>query len=174
VEHLLDLGHTRIAAVFTLLQTSNSLDRFHAYEATLGERGISVPPGYTIATEGAFESVDERNEKVLRLLTEERRPTAFFCAGFYSALETIQTARKAGLRVPEDVSVIAFDDPLSAAHITPPLTTIQQPLEVMGRLAMEKLLCWLRTRKQPERVEIVPTRLIVRGSTAPPSERSAS
>lgn len=173
VEHLLNLGHTRIASVFTLLNTSNSLDRFHACNSALAERGIRLPSRFTISTEGAFESVDERNEQVLRLLDRADRPTAFFCAGYYSALETIQTIRKSGLTVPGDVSVVAFDDPVSAAHLTPPLTTVQQPLEVMGRVAMEKLLRWLTTRAEPARTDIMPTRLVVRGSTAPPLEQCA-
>jgi GntR family transcriptional regulator of arabinose operon len=169
MDHLLDLGHRRIAGVFTLLPTANSLDRLHAWEEALRERSIHLSASYVIATEGAFESIEERTAQVRCLLSLPERPTAFFCAGYYSALETLQAVRAAGLRVPEDVSITAFDDPVSAAHITPPLTTVRQPLEAMGRAAMEKLLRWLRTGDQPNIVDFLPTHLIVRGSTAPPS-----
>lgn len=173
VEHLLDLGHRRIAGVFMLSATSNSRDRLHAYEAVLAERSLRLPRDYTIATENSFSCSERRNKQVRALLQRSDRPTAFFCAGYYSALETLDVIREAGLRVPEDVSLVAFDDPLSARHITPPLTTVSQPLEAMGRLAMEKLQRWLTHGEQPERQDILPTQLVVRGSTLPPPERRA-
>src|SRR5579871_2677172 len=129
IEHLLDLGHRRIACVFTLLSSSNSLDRLRACETVLAERHLSLPHHYIIATEDAFPSTEARNDQVRCLLSLPDRPTAFFCAGYYSALETLQVVREMGLRVPEDVSMVAFDDPVSARHITPPLTTVRQPLE---------------------------------------------
>lgn len=168
IEHLLDLGHRRIAGVFPLSAACNSQDRLRAYEAVLAERAPSLPEAFTVVTETSFSGADPRNERVRSLLQRADRPTAFFCAGYYSALETLDVIREAGLRVPEDISLIAFDDPLSARHITPPLTTVSQPLEAMGRLAMEKLLQWLTRGERPQRQDILPTRLVVRGSTMPP------
>jgi DNA-binding LacI/PurR family transcriptional regulator len=167
MEHLLDLGHRRIAAVFTLLPTSNSLDRLGAYDAALRARSIELPSDYCVMAEDAFASAESRAERVRALLVRSDAPTAFFCAGYYSALETLQVIREAELRVPDDVSLVAFDDPISAAHISPPLTTVRQPLEAMGRLAMSELLQWLTRREQPELRQVLPTHLIVRGSTGP-------
>ncbi|HLV80803.1 MAG TPA: substrate-binding domain-containing protein, partial [Chthonomonadaceae bacterium] len=99
-------------------------------------------------------------------------PTAFFCAGYYTALETIDVIRAEGLRIPEDISLVAFDDPVSARHLTPPLTTVSQPLDAMGCLAMEKLLQWLTRGETPPRQDILPTQLVVRGSTQPPPSGS--
>lgn len=166
IEHLLDLGHRRIACVFTRLASSNSLDRLQAYETILAERRLPLLRDYIIATEDAFPSTEERNDQVRCLLSVPDRPTAFFCAGYYSALETLQVVREMRLRVPEDVSLIAYDDPVSARHITPPLTTVRQPLEAMGRRALEKLLTWLTTGEPPARREVLENQLVVRGSTA--------
>ncbi|HZT41293.1 MAG TPA: GntR family transcriptional regulator [Chthonomonadaceae bacterium] len=168
VEHLLNLGHRRIAGVFTLSASSNARDRLYAYEAVLAARSLCLPSDFTIATESSFSSAETRSDQVRSLLRRSDRPTAFFCAGYYSALETLDVIREAGQRVPEDVSLVAFDDPLSARHITPPLTTVSQPLDAMGRLATEKLLKWLTYGEQPKRQDILPTELVVRGSTMPP------
>jgi LacI family transcriptional regulator len=138
------------------------------------ERRLPLSPDYIIATEDAFASTMERNDQVGCVLSQPGRPTAFFCAGYYSALETLQVLREMGLRVPEDVSLIAFDDPMSARHITPPLTTVRQPLEAMGRVALERLLTWMTTGEPPSRHEVLETELVVRGSTAPCADPEAA
>jgi LacI family transcriptional regulator len=95
-------------------------------------------------------------------------PTAIFASNDVSAFGVMDAARDHGLRIPEDISVVGFDDIPQAAHVHPGLTTVRQPLAQMGRLATQMLL---RQIKDPEytgeRIEL-PTELIVRGSCQPP------
>ena len=97
------------------------------------------------------------------------RPTALLAGSDENAFCLLQKLAAAGLRVPEDISVIGFDDVLAAATSTPPLTTVRQPLREIGAVAVEILLSHIDgTRKSPE-VRFLPTELVVRASTAPPA-----
>jgi len=79
----------------------------------------------------------------------------------------LKVLRERGLRVPEDVSVVGFDDPASAAFLDPPLTTVRQPVEQLGRRAVQKLADALRKGVMPEGTELLSPELVVRRSTAP-------
>jgi DNA-binding LacI/PurR family transcriptional regulator len=167
IRHLLTLGHRRIAGVFSLVTTSNTQHRLRAYRETLGDHHIDLPDHYVISGDGVFPLSEAAVQRVRQLLQEHPRPTAFFCGGYHLALEIMRALRDEGLSIPEDVSVIGFDDPVSAAHLTPSLTTVRQPLDAMGQMAMTKLSQWLATHAEPERETVLPTELIVRCSTGP-------
>jgi LacI family transcriptional regulator len=99
-------------------------------------------------------------------------PTAIFASNDVMAMGVMDAVRNRGLRVPEDISILGFDDIPQAALVRPALTTVRQPLEQMGRLATQMLLDRLKNpEKKVDRIEL-PTELIVRGSTQPPRDRA--
>lgn len=169
MEHLISLGHRRIGGLFTYTDSSNSRQRLRAYTETLRKHGLDVPEDCCIALDRSHSIPDVLAAGIRAMLAKPDRPTAYFCGGYYIALETIQAAREAGVRIPEDLSVVGFDDPVSASYLTPPLTTVRQPLEEMGYKATHMLLRWLRHHEEPSAHKVLPARLKVRGSTAPPS-----
>ncbi|MFA0762930.1 MAG: hypothetical protein XFASWVDF_000649 [Candidatus Fervidibacter sp.] len=95
-------------------------------------------------------------------------PTAIFAAAYEMALVTLKALQRQGIAVPEQVSLVSFDDPTSAAFLDPPLTTVRQPLEALGQRAVQKLYDALKKGVMPEGTELLPPELIVRDSTAPP------
>jgi len=110
----------------------------------------------------------EARQYLTDLLIRTERVTAVFTAGYYLALETLTLLRSLGLSVPDDISIIAFDDPSSAAHLNPPLSTVRQPLYEMGQRAME-LLMELLTSAEPNALcdtIYLPTELVIRESCA--------
>jgi DNA-binding LacI/PurR family transcriptional regulator len=109
-------------------------------------------------------------EGMVRLLALRNPPTAVFCYDDMTALGVISQIRTFGLRVPDDISVIGFDDLKIVKYTDPQLTTVRQPMPQMGRLAMETLLDILAGSESNHNVK-VPGELIVRGSTAPPRNK---
>lgn len=102
------------------------------------------------------------------MLAQDRRPTAIFAANDLSALSIIETAREFGLDVPGDLSVIGFDDVPEASRATPGLTTVRQPMQRIGATAAEMLVALMSGRTPESTHLILPTRLVPRGTTAPP------
>ncbi|MCS7309397.1 MAG: substrate-binding domain-containing protein, partial [Armatimonadetes bacterium] len=107
-------------------------------------------------------------QQLTDLLIRAERVTAIFVAGYYLALETLSLLRSLSLRVPEDISLVAFDDPSSAAHLNPPLSTVRQPLYEMGQRAMELLFEVLTGCDQEAYCQTIylPTELVIRESCA--------
>jgi DNA-binding LacI/PurR family transcriptional regulator len=115
-----------------------------------------------------FENVPEKGQKAAEsLLGQEPRPTAILALSDQLALGALDAVHRLGLSVPEDVSVVGFDDVPDAARAIPPLTSVHQPHVEKGLLAGRLLIAQLRDEELP-RPELLPTRLVVRGSTAPP------
>jgi GntR family transcriptional regulator of arabinose operon len=170
VRHLLGLGHRRIVGVFSLISACNTQHRLLAFRETLEQQGLCPAEDDIILGDNVFPISAEAKQLVCRRLRQRPAPTAFFCGGYHLALEVMRIIRDEGLSIPDDVSVVGFDDPVSASHLTPPLTTVRQPLEEMGGMAMSMILHWLSTHEEPRRQNILPTELIVRGSTAPVGE----
>ncbi len=173
VEHLLALGHRRIAYVGGDLE--ESLDfatprvRRHGYLATLGRAGIAPDPELD---QVGFFTVAGGVEAGARLLALAEPPTAVFCASDEMAFGVLRSARLAGLRVPEDLSVVGVDDHEMAQFLD--LTTVAQPVLDQGRRAAQQVLDVLsqaRSRASSEPVEhvVLPTELVIRSSTGPPS-----
>lgn len=169
LEHLLGLGHRRIGGVFALPNTCNTQDRLRTFREILQERGIQIDDAFLLMEEEAISISETGREKLRWMLRSSARPTAFFCGGYYLALNVMRIAREEGLHIPEDLSVVGFDDPVSAALLSPPLTTVRQPLDEMGRLATETLLEWLKNTAPPRHGVVLPTHLMVRQSTTSPS-----
>ncbi|ACQ78458.1 transcriptional regulator, LacI family [Beutenbergia cavernae DSM 12333] len=167
-EHLLDLGHRDVAMLSGLPQTMASRARVSGYRAALnGFEGDHAPAR---VLPGDF-TYDSGLELGAQLLAGKARPTAIFAASDFQALGVLEAARRAGLRVPEDLSVVGFDDLIMAQMSSPQLTSVRQPLEQMGATAVETIVALLGgATGRPHHTELA-TRLVVRGSTAPPPER---
>ncbi len=166
--HLIELGHRRIALLAGRPDLRSSVLRQEGYETALAQAGIPLDPSLIRA--GHY-SRDSARGPALELLSRPDRPTAVFAANDLSALATLELACELGLRVPEDLSIIGFDDIPEAARSEPPLTTVRQPIQQMGQVAVELLITLLEGRT-PERTSItLPTTLVRRGTCAAPSDR---
>ncbi len=166
VRHLICLGHRRIAHITGPTPEVLSLDRHQGYLQALDEAGISVDP--RLSVRGNF-TIDSGHRACRELTNHKPMPTAIFCSNDEMAMGAINELRSLGLRVPEAVSVVGFDDIIFAGAFHPPLTTIQQPRQDMGKAAMRLLSDLLAGRPVSPEPIMMPTELIVRGSTAPPA-----
>jgi LacI family transcriptional regulator len=164
-EHLLELGHRRIGILTGRAGWVATEERLNGYQAALAAAGVLASP--ELVQCGNFEIADGRGA-ARRLLALDDRPTAIFACNDNMAIGALRAAAERGLRVPEDLSIVGFDDSELSRVVTPALTTVRQPLEEMGRMAVS-LLSRLIDRQTVEtlRVELA-TRLVVRQSTAPP------
>src|SRR2546421_3628822 len=163
--HLLGLGHRRIAAITGPRGWVATEDRRRGYHAALASAGILPRP--ELEAEADFE-IGGGVEAAGHLLDLTEPPTAIFAFNDNLAIGTIQAARARGVRVPEDLSVVGFDDIEHATLLTPTHTTVRQPPAEMGRTAVS-LLVRLLERHSFETLHVeLATRLVVRDSTAPP------
>jgi LacI family transcriptional regulator len=166
--YLLNLGHCRIGFITGNMQLGAARDRLAGYQAALAERNLPLDPDLVV--EGDFFQPRAHDAAVQLLSGASRPPTAIFASNDVSAFGVIEAASELGLRIPLDLSVVGFDDIPQAAFTNPPLTTVRQPLEEMGRIAARLLLAlMLNPDEPPVRVEL-PTQLIVRTSSAVPKE----
>jgi LacI family transcriptional regulator len=164
-EHLLELGHRRIAYIGGIEKAECNQARLHGYMAALMAHGVQVDPEY-IFSGGRFRR--ESGVNGLRALLElDRRPTAILAGSDTIALGVLSEAGRHGIRVPEDMSLIGFDGTNQGEESVPSLSSVAQPLEEMGRAALRSLLRQARGEVlDSHRVELA-THLIARDSTAP-------
>jgi LacI family transcriptional regulator, xylobiose transport system transcriptional regulator len=166
--HLVDLGHTRIGAITGPTRMMCSRARVDGYRAALETAGLPVDP--TLVVTGDFHH-EAGYRQGLELLRRPDRPTAVFAGNDLQALGLYEAARELGLRIPDDLSVVGFDDLPVARWVGPPLTTVRQPLMEMAEAAARLVLDLGREDQPPvaTRVELA-TSLVVRTSTgAPPA-----
>lgn len=162
MEHLVSLGHERIAFIGKpTLQSSQ--DRLSAYQTILEKSGIKYDPELVLVTDTS--SVESGHEYTLRLLRSQKPPTAIFLANDVMAIGAINAAHETGLRVPEDISIVGFDDIPFSNYTSPALTTVHQPAFEKGVRAAELLINLLETQEPQESV-ILPMQMAVRKSTA--------
>jgi LacI family transcriptional regulator len=163
--HLVALGHRRIGFIEGPPEAMVSIARLHGYHAALSQGGLTIDPELMRAGQFTF---DTGFTAAVELLGHQRRPTALFASNDAQALGAIEAARTLGLRVPQDVSVVGFDDMPVAQWSAPPLTTVRQPFAEMGRVAMRRLLrCIAGEQLVSPGVELA-TELVIRKSTAAP------
>ena len=164
-KHLIDLGHRRIGIITGPPELLCSRARLDGYRAALERAGLTVDD--ELVRPGDFR-VRGGYEQAKALFGLDARPTAIFAGNDLSALGVLRAAREAGLRVPEDLSVVGFDDSPPSAWSTPSLTTVRQPLTEMAAVAVRTLLESANSGGMlRHRVELA-TDLVVRESTAPP------
>lgn len=165
VEHLLQLGHRRIAVITGPAGWCATEERLLGYRGALARAGI--PPDVALEVESNFE-MDGGRAAAARLLDSAAPPTAIFAFNDNLAIGALQVARERGLSVPDDLSVVGFDDSEQAPLVTPALTSVRQPLAEMGRMAVALLV---RLLKQPTdetlKIELATT-LVVRESSGAP------
>ncbi len=165
--HLIELGHRRIGVVAGPMRMLCSRARVDGYRAALETAGLPFDPGLVRSGDFHHEAGNECGRQLLEL---EDRPTAVFAGNDQQALGVYEAARNLGLRIPEDLSVVGFDDLPAARWVGPPLTTVRQPLVEMAAAAARIVIGLARgddRTRMTNRVELA-TELVVRSSTAPP------
>ena len=170
-EYLIKLGHTRIGFITGSMDLGAATDRLDGYKSALHVNRIAEDP--QLIYEGTFFQPDGY-AGACALLDLKNPPTAIFASNDAMAMGVMDAVRSRDLHVPEDISILGFDDVPQAALVRPALTTVRQPLEQMGRVATQMLLDRLKNPEQEiTRIEL-PTELIVRGSTVSPKGGAGS
>ena len=166
VEHLLANGHERIATIAGSVDSTPGRLRLEGYRASLTAQAGELPPDFVqfggFMEHGGYQSM-------MRLLALPDPPTAVFVANNMMTIGALRALKDIGVRIPDDLSVIGFDDHPFSEILDPPLTVIDRPMEQQGALAMRMLLS--RMSKDPSRMArrvVLETRLIERGSCGPP------
>lgn len=174
LEHLKELGHERIAFIQGQVFSSDSEERWNAITEAAGELGVRIRPELTIRIDST-DSTPEVGFPVTKNLLSRKEPfTALFAYNDISAIGAIWALREAGLRVPQDVSVVGFDDIPGAAFANPALTTVRQPLVRMGEIAAQALVSRIEERDEYLTDIAIEPELIVRDSTARAESRQRS
>ncbi len=161
-QHLIDLGHRRIG-VIRHQSTALSMQRHQGYQQALAAAGIPYRSAFIIEN-GPTQA--DGYKAMLALLALPQRPTAVFTHNDIMALGAMRAIYDSGLRVPEDVSLVGYDDITTAAYLAPPLTTVRSPKTEMGVLAARTVLRLVQEPDWPAQTVTLPVRLIVRASTA--------
>lgn len=185
-EHLLALGHRHVAVVLMAEHPDTAVDELHGISARRlagTRRGFGCPPDADTSADGSI-----RLEVLAAPVTEEGgravfeevagydpMPTAVIAMSDVTAIGIMSAARDAGLELPDDLSIVGYDDVPAAAWTTPRLSTVHQPIREKGRRAAQRLIGAIRSGSDHRPVvELLPTRLVVRGSSAAPKGAFAS
>ncbi len=167
-QHLIDLGHTKIAFLSSHLenplQFSSTLNRYHGYRNAMESAGLPVNPAFQVEGDHGRK---EAEEMALRLLNLDDPPTAIFASSDSKAVGVLDAAKIKGIKVPEQLSIIGYDNIRDAEFLE--LTTIQQPLFQAGVVGCETLLSLIDQPGQDIEEIILPVELVIRKTTAPPS-----
>lgn len=167
MKYLIGLKHRRIAFLAGIPNAYVSRPRLQAYLEGLAEAGIPHREEYIVGSdfdkEGGYQSMKQ-------LLALPERPTAVICSSDTSAVGAIKAIREAGLSVPEDISIVGFDDIDLASHVHPALTTVRQNTNAIGRQAIELLDALITEKLDEPPVAIVPVELVIRDSCAEAKE----
>lgn len=164
--HLIGLGHARVAFLRGPRESVPSNERMQGYLSALQMHGLPVDERLVVGSSFAHDD-GLRVARELLDLPEGVRPTAVFAATDVTALAVLEAARERGLAVPDDLSVVGFDDTFLAELSTPRLTTVRQPLEEMGATALRQVLALSAGRPALSGTVRLPTELVIRSSTRP-------
>lgn len=174
IDHLAGLGHTKIAVIRGQAFSSDTEPRWQAIKHAAARAKIHLNAKLVAQLEGESPSHEPGYFAARRLLASDTPFTAMFCFNDVSAIGAIRALREAGLRVPQDCSVVGFDDVQSAAFQNPGLTTVRQPLRTMGTLAAETLVRQIASpaaERGPAKQMMIDPELVVRESTAATKRR---
>ena len=166
--YLIDAGHGEIAYLSGPDRLFSVEERRTGFLRAMREAGLSARPD--LMRGGSF-SPDLARAAVLTMLELPKPPTAIFASSDYLAIGTMRAIRQKGLRIPDDISLIGFDDMPLTDIFDPPLTAIRQPVEQLGRTGFQRLYA-LMTGKRPPRITRLAVELIERQSVAPPRRRT--
>jgi len=166
--HLISRGHTRIAAIGGPKGLLSTTERLDGFTRALGEAGLDVDPALLRFCE--YEEAPA-SMAFLDLLRQDEPPTAIFTFGDMLATGAMRAARQAGIRIPDDISLVSFDDIHNADLLAPALTTVRQSAAEFGTRGVNMLLDFIAGRKSGTAIERVGVELVIRGSVAPPHGR---
>ncbi|MGO4537763.1 LacI family DNA-binding transcriptional regulator [Paenibacillus sp. 2TAB19] len=161
-EHLTSLGHSRMAVLAENFKVTSSLERVRGFRFGLFEAGLSVSDDDIVICES---SMKDGKRAAAALLSGEERPTALFCCNDLLAIGALQAAKDAGIRVPEQLSIVGFDDTILSTVTNPTLTTIAQPVEQMVKLAFGLLIGGTEDESSIKQRIVMQPELIIREST---------
>jgi LacI family transcriptional regulator len=159
VSHLARLGRSRIATVTGPSNSAAAADRKRGYMSALTDRGHSIDEALVVSGDFSESSGYEAMQQLL-----PAKPDAVFVASDTMALGALRALRETGTRVPLDVALVGFDDMPYAATATPPLTTVRQPIDQTGSLAVDILFDISQNGREPARRTVMPTELVIRRS----------
>ena len=162
VRHLADLGHQKIATIEGEEITVPTQKRLAGYKAEMEAQNLEIRDEWVI--QGRF-SVDGGYQAMKEILALENKPTAIFCQGDEIAVGAMQAIKEAGLKVPDDFSIVGFDDIEISQYLNPALTTVCQKKEEMGIEAAKMVIELINNQEEKVEPEIIDTELIVRNST---------
>jgi DNA-binding LacI/PurR family transcriptional regulator len=162
-EYLIKLGHKNIATITGDPMTESGKKRLEGFRLAMKEKNLKVNPRYIVAGHYLRSPARKAMEALLSL---DEPPTAVFCASDVMAMEALDVARGKGLKIPEDISIIGFDDNPLCAYSPVPLTTVWQPITEMGRLGVELLYQILTGVKNQPVKTLLKTKLVERKSCA--------
>ncbi len=167
-QHLIELGHTRIGHLAGRHDLLSAQRREQGFRAALAEANIQVDESLILQTGFTMETTEQ---PALELLSRSDPPTAVFAANDLAATQLVRTASSMGLEVPDDLSVVGFDNIPDSALVDPPLTTVDQSIQRLGETAVETLIGLIERGDGLDEADpihiTVPTKLVVRRSTAP-------
>lgn len=170
IDHLAGMGHREVAVIKGQAFSSDTEPRWQAIRQAAARVHMTLDAKLVAQLEGDAPGHEPGYFATQRLLASNARFTAIFAFNDVSAIGAVRALREAGLRVPQDVSVVGFDDVLSAAFQNPGLTTVRQPLRTMGILAAEAVVRQIGAPSEhpPAKQIVVDPELVVRDSTCPP------
>ncbi|WP_342361846.1 LacI family DNA-binding transcriptional regulator [Terrarubrum flagellatum] len=179
IQHLIGLGHRRIGAISGPIRTESRIKRLAGFRAAMRDAGLAIDEdlmweGAAVSGYGDTEGAELGRAGMRELLTRREPPSAVFAMNDLYAWGAYAGARDMGLRIPDDVSIVGFDDIVLSELIQPPLTTVRQPTAAMSRSMIAGLLAQLEAQPTgaPAHLSAAPA-LIIRGSTAAPRLRAA-
>jgi LacI family repressor for deo operon, udp, cdd, tsx, nupC, and nupG len=166
-QHLIELGHKKIGHILGPIENNLARDRLAGFQQAVDEAGLEVPREWIF--HGNF-GIEGGYAAAARFRTLKTRPTGIFAANDESAIGFLSGMRRHGLRCPEDISVVGFDDLAVAAHYMPPLTTVHQPRAALGQLAAAALIDMLEDGQSdgPALRIVLNSALVIRQSTGEP------
>lgn len=167
IEYLIELGHRDIGILKGSMNTYSGRERYLAYEHTLQKHGLSLNEPYVL--EGQFLKESAYRE-AHRLIEQGNWPTALFCANDDMAIAAMEAFAEQGISVPEQVSIIGFDDVEMASRVTPKLTTVRLPIDEMAKAAVLKVIELCEAQQPTFSTVSFPTRLVIRDSCQPPAK----
>lgn len=166
IEYLIKLGHREIGIIKGRMSTFSGRERYLAYESTMMKHGLPIQDNFVLAGDFLKESA---YREVLNLLHSGKLPTALFCSNDAMAVSAMEALMEHGVHVPDDISIVGFDDALLASHVSPKLTTVRLPIDDMSKAAVEKIIELCQSGQSAFSTASFPTRLVVRDSCKPPA-----
>ncbi|MCF2941114.1 LacI family transcriptional regulator [Paenibacillus alkaliterrae] len=161
VRHLIELGHTEIGFIGGESHMTTTSIKLRAFRKTIKDEGLKIREEWLLPDSFSIES---GKRQMLKLLDMKERPTAVFCVNDYTAIGAIKAAAEAGLTIPDDMSVVGFDDIPLAHHFIPELTTVSQQAHELGKTSVKVLKAMMNKEKVKKHTSLEP-QLIVRQSS---------